>query len=98
MVLLGVSTFFLPCGFTQSMQFYALTTGSFISGALTMFVFSLGTLPVLSLISFASVKFSKNFKSGLFFKTAGFIVIFFAIFNLLSAFVAIGLIGPIGVF
>ncbi len=97
-ILLGTSTFFLPCGFTQSMQVYALTTGNFLSGAMTMFVFSLGTLPVLALISFASVKLSKNLQSGLFFKTAGFIVILFAIFNLLSAFVAIGLIGPIGVF
>src|SRR3990167_7081996 len=26
-VLVGIGTFFLPCGFTQSMQLYALTTG-----------------------------------------------------------------------
>lgn len=82
--LLGVLTFVLPCGFTQSMQFYALSTGSFADGALTMFVFALGTFPVLGLISFASIKLAKSLQSGIFFKTAGFLIIFFAVFNLLA--------------
>jgi sulfite exporter TauE/SafE/copper chaperone CopZ len=94
-ILLGAATFILPCGFTQSMQVYSLTTGSFIQGALTMFVYALGTLPVLALISFASVKLSKTLQSGIFFKSAGFIVIFFALFNFLSALAAVGLIRPI---
>jgi sulfite exporter TauE/SafE/copper chaperone CopZ len=94
-ILLGIATFVLPCGFTQSMQVYSLTTGSFIQGALTMFVYALGTLPVLALISFASVKLSKTFQSGIFFKTAGLIVIFFAVFNFTAALAAVGLIRPI---
>lgn len=94
-ILLGASTFFLPCGFTQSMQLYSLTTGSFVNGALTMFVFALGTLPVLALISFASVKLASSLQSKLFFKTAGFIVLFFALFNFLGALVAIGLLQPL---
>lgn len=94
-ILLGVATFVLPCGFTQSMQVYSLTTGSFVQGALTMFVYALGTLPVLALISFASVKLSKTFQSGIFFKTAGLIVIFFAVFNFTAALAAVGLIRPI---
>lgn len=94
-ILLGAVTFFLPCGFTQSMQIYSLTTGSFVTGALTMLVFALGTFPVLALISFASVKLSKTLQSGLFFKTAGILVLFFALFNFLSALVAVGLIPPI---
>lgn len=94
-ILLGAITFILPCGFTQSMQLYSLTTGSFLNGAVTMLVFALGTLPVLALISFASVKFSQTFQSGLFYKTAGFIVLFFALFNFTAALVAIGLIQPI---
>lgn len=94
-VLLGAATFFLPCGFTQSMQLYSLSTGNFIEGAITMFVYALGTFPILALISFASAKFSKTLQSGLFFKTAGFIIIFFALFNFLAALVAVGLISPI---
>jgi len=51
---LGMATFFVPCGFTQSMQLLALTTGSFLSGATIMFLFALGTLPTLLGISIAS--------------------------------------------
>lgn len=94
-IMLGIITFFLPCGFTQSMQLFSLTTGGFFQGATTMFVFALGTLPVLALISFASAKFSKGLNSDLFFKTAGFLILFFAAFNFLSALAAIGIIPPI---
>lgn len=93
--LIGVATFFLPCGFTQSMQVYTLSTGSFMTGALTMFIFALGTLPVLLLISFSLFSIKNSTKAGIFFKTAGLIVIAFAIFNLLNSFVAFGLIDPI---
>ncbi|MBP9759463.1 sulfite exporter TauE/SafE family protein [Candidatus Dojkabacteria bacterium] len=92
--LLGVATFILPCGFTQSMQLYALSTKTFIDGGLTMLIFALGTLPVLAAISFASVKFSQGIQSGLFYKTAGFIIILFALFNFLTGLVAVGLIPP----
>jgi uncharacterized protein len=34
--LLGGLTFFLPCGFTQAMQLYAISSGSALTGALTM--------------------------------------------------------------
>ncbi len=91
----GVATFFLPCGFTQSMQLYTLTTGSFIAGGLTMLAFALGTLPVLALISFSSFSIQKSSKAGVFFKTAGLIVIMFALFNLINSLVVIGLIPPV---
>lgn len=94
-IILGVATFFLPCGFTQSMQIYSLSTGGFIGGAMTMFVFALGTLPVLALLSFSSLGIKDLSKSGVFFKTAGLVVILFAIFNLINSFVMIGLIPPI---
>ncbi len=47
MFFFGASTFFFPCGFTQALQFYVLTTGSFITGSTTMLAFSLGTFPAL---------------------------------------------------
>lgn len=81
-ILIGVATFFLPCGFTQSMQIYTLSTGSFITGALTMFVYALGTLPVLALLSFSSLTIPNKARSGVFFKTAGLVVVFFGLFNL----------------
>ena len=94
-LLVGVATFFLPCGFTQSMQLYTLTTGSFMSGGLTMFVYALGTLPVLALISFSSFSIQNSSKSGIFFKSAGLVVILFALFNIINSMVVIGLISPV---
>jgi sulfite exporter TauE/SafE len=44
---LGASTFFLPCGFTQAMQLYAMSSGNVFSGALIMGVFAVGTTPGL---------------------------------------------------
>tara|TARA_Y100000310_G_scaffold335369_1_gene417246 strand:- start:1411 stop:3159 length:1749 start_codon:yes stop_codon:yes gene_type:complete len=46
--LFGGATFFLPCGFTQALQLYVLGSGNFMTGALTMLAFSLGTLPSLA--------------------------------------------------
>lgn len=91
----GVVTFFLPCGFTQSMQLYTLSTGSFMKGSLTMLAFALGTLPVLSLISFSSFSMKNSSKSGIFFKSAGLVVIMFALFNLINSLVVIGVIPPV---
>lgn len=93
--LVGVITFVLPCGFTQSMQIYTLTTGSFTAGALTMFSYALGTLPVLALLSFSSAKFYKKAQSGVFFKTAGLVVIFFGLLNLVGGLTVFGIIPPI---
>lgn len=94
-VLVGIATFFLPCGFTQSMQIYALGTGSFLKGALTMLAFALGTFPVLALVSFSSFSMKDDSRAGVFFKSAGLIVIMFAVFNILTSFVSIGWISPI---
>ena len=93
--LVGIATFFLPCGFTQSMQLYTLTTGTFLKGGLTMLVFALGTLPVLAMVSFSSLSIQNSSKAGIFFKSAGLIVIMFALFNLINSFVVIGIIQPV---
>lgn len=94
-LLVGVATFFLPCGFTQSMQLYTLTTGNFFEGGMTMLAFALGTLPVLALVSFSSFSIKNSTKSGIFFKSAGLVVILFALFNLINSLVVIGLIPPL---
>jgi sulfite exporter TauE/SafE/copper chaperone CopZ len=94
-LLLGVVTFFLPCGFTQAMQIYTLSTGNFLKGGLIMLSFALGTLPILALISFSSLSIGKHAKAGIFFKVAGLIVIIFALFNLINALVVINVLPPI---
>ena len=45
--IVGLLNGLMPCGPLQAMQVYALGTGSFITGALSMFFFSLGTLPLM---------------------------------------------------
>jgi uncharacterized protein len=63
--LLGGATFFLPCGFTQALQLYVLSKGSFAIGALTMLAFALGTLPALlslsTISSLATGAFQRHF-------------------------------------
>lgn len=83
-MLAGTFTFFLPCGFTQSMQIFALSTGSFWQGGIIMFMFALGTsiglLGIGGMISSIQGK-----KHGLFLKIAGLIVILFGLFNITNA-------------
>jgi sulfite exporter TauE/SafE/copper chaperone CopZ len=79
--LLGALTFFLPCGFTQAMQLFAMGSGSILTGAMTMGVFALGTAPALlgigGLTKIMKAKWTKYFLSA-----AGIVVILFAGFNI----------------
>lgn len=49
---LGAITYLLPCGFTQTVQAYALGTADPIKSATIMLVFALGTIPVLLAIGY----------------------------------------------
>ena len=80
----GALTFFLPCGFTQAMQLYAISTGSAIQGALIMSLFALGTAPGLLSVGGLSAAF-KGSKAKLFFATAGLAVILLGIYNISNA-------------
>ena len=48
--IIGLLNGLMPCGPLQAMQIYALGTGSFIKGALSMFLFSLGTVPLMLMV------------------------------------------------
>ena len=60
--IVGLLNGFMPCGPLQAMQLYALSTGSAIMGAVSMFLFSLGTVPLMfglgALSSFLSARFT----------------------------------------
>lgn len=94
-ILVWVWTFFLPCGFTQSMQIYSLSTGTFLSGWLTMLSFALGTLPILLLLSITWKSIQKSESANLFFKTIGIILIVLAFYNFLNSLVVLGVISPL---
>lgn len=56
---LGLMTVLIPCGVTQAMELLAINTGSAISGALIMFAFVLGTMPLFAIIGIATAKLSE---------------------------------------
>ena len=73
-MVMGALTFFLPCGFTQAMQLYAVSTGSFWQGVAIMGLFAIGTAPGLLGIGGLTSVF-KGRKARIFFMTAGLTVI-----------------------
>lgn len=88
-ILIGVLTFLLPCGFTQSMQLAAIASGNFFSGALIMGFFAIGTFPALFSLGLGS-SYAQKSDFKFFNKIVGAIVIFFAIYSLNSGLVLSG--------
>ncbi len=92
--IMGALTFFLPCGFTITAQSLALLSGSAFQGGLIMGAFALGTVPSLLFIGLSSVKFnSKPHLAERFAKVAGFLVLFFALFNMSNQMNVLGFSG-----
>lgn len=83
--ILGGLSFFLPCGFTQSMQLAAIASGDFVTGAIMMGLFAVGTSPGLlgvgGLTAIVEGDFAKKF-----FRFAGVLVIIFAGYNIINGF------------
>ncbi len=57
----GLLNGLMPCGPLQAMQLYALSTGSFVLGALSMLMFALGTVPLMFLFGAISAFLSSRF-------------------------------------
>ena len=87
---LGGLTFFLPCGFTQALQLYVLAKGDFLTGALTMLAFALGTLPALLSLSALS-SFASGANRQRFLRFAGAAVILLGVLNIRSGLVLTGI-------
>lgn len=77
--IVGALTFFLPCGFTLSMQLVAITSGNFLQGWLIMAIFALGTMPVLFALWLGS-SYIKEKKFTFLHTIVWAIIIFFGIF------------------
>jgi plastocyanin domain-containing protein len=76
--LIGMLNGLMPCGPLQTMQLYALGTGSALSGALSMFLFSLGTVPLMLGFGAISGFLSKGYTKQIL-KFSGFLVIILGI-------------------
>lgn len=59
--IVGLLNGFMPCGPLQTMQIFALGTGSPVKGALSMLVFSLGTVPLMLTFGALSGILSKGY-------------------------------------
>nr|WP_294488826.1 sulfite exporter TauE/SafE family protein [uncultured Anaerosporobacter sp.] len=73
--IVGMLNGLMPCGPLQAMQIYALSTGSPIAGALSMFLFSLGTVPLVFGLGVLSTVLSKKFTKKVMTVGAVFVVV-----------------------
>ncbi|MBA4347998.1 MAG: heavy metal transporter [Clostridiales bacterium] len=89
-LVIGLLNGFMPCGPLQAMQLYALATGSILTGALSMFLFSLGTVPLMlgagALFSVLKGKFAYVIQ-----RVSAVLVVFFAVVMATNAFSLLGL-------
>jgi len=77
---LGAASFFLPCGFTQAVQIYALSTGSPLFAGAIMAVFAIGTAPGLLALAGLPVVVPSTMRPTLL-RLVGVVVIGFAFIN-----------------
>jgi sulfite exporter TauE/SafE/copper chaperone CopZ len=90
--LVGAATFFLPCGFTQAAQVYALSTASPLAAGGIMAAFALGTTPgLLALASVPEVTTGRRQATVL--RVVGVLVLAFALLNVSSSLNLLGLSG-----
>ena len=78
--LLGFFTIFIPCGVTQAMEVQAISIGNPIQGALIMFSFVLGTMPLFALIGVATAKLTEGVQE-LFYKVAATTLVIMALYS-----------------
>jgi uncharacterized protein len=77
---LGALSFFMPCGFTQAVQVYALSTGSPVQAGLLMAVFAIGTAPGLLALAGLPVVMPVRARPTLL-RLVGVLVLGFAVIN-----------------
>jgi len=61
----GILNGLMPCGPLQTMQLFALASGSASKGALSMFLFSIGTVPLMLTFGALSGLLSKNYTKNI---------------------------------
>lgn len=93
-LLVGIATFFMPCGFTQSMQLYTLSTGICLGWTHDAHLCTWYTSGACARERRFCITRRKSICRN-FYKTAGLIVLAFATMNLINSLVVIGLISPV---
>lgn len=88
--LLGAMTIFIPCGTTIGMEALAISSANALNGALIMFFFILGTVPLFFGLGLITSVLGDTFRSK-FIKIAAILVIILGLASINGAFVAVGL-------
>ncbi|QGU95347.1 heavy metal transport/detoxification protein [Clostridium bovifaecis] len=73
-LIVGLLNGLMPCGPLQTMQLFALGTGSAVKGALSMFVFAIGTVPLMLTFGAISGILSKGYTKKIL-KFSGILII-----------------------
>ncbi|MDE8702924.1 sulfite exporter TauE/SafE family protein [Adlercreutzia equolifaciens] len=76
---LGLANGFMPCGPLQAMQLYAVSTGSPVEGALSLFFFCLGTIPLVLVVGIAASAL-KSQARRLMMQAGGILLVAFGLF------------------
>ncbi|MCD7777659.1 MAG: sulfite exporter TauE/SafE family protein [Clostridiales bacterium] len=87
---IGVVNALMPCGPLQSMQLYAIASGSLVSGALSMFFFCLGTIPLMFVFGVAAGALKNSFRK-IFMQTGAVLILIFGIYMLQNNFALSGI-------
>ncbi len=72
-LIVGLLNGLMPCGPLQAMQIYALSTGNAFAGAMSMFLFSMGTVPLMFGLGAAGTALGKKFTNKI--MTAGAVLV-----------------------
>lgn len=86
---LGAMTVFIPCGTTLAMEALAISSGNSFTGAMVMFIFILGTMPVFFGIGWITSILGDNFR-GKFLRIAAVAVLYLGITSMNGALTAGG--------
>ncbi|MDF2542089.1 MAG: Heavy metal transporter [Herbinix sp.] len=90
---IGLLNGLMPCGPLQAMQLYALSTGNPLQGAISMFLFSVGTVPLMFGFGVLSSLLNKKFTHKMLSASAVLVVIL-GIFMLNNGFSLSGITMP----
>lgn len=90
--LMGAITILLPCGFTMTAFGISILSKDFVRGALVLFFFSAGTLPVLLAIGLISHKLFNRIKFRKYLQELiGIVIVIIGLFTINSQFIILGL-------
>lgn len=79
-IILGLFTILIPCGITQAMMALAISSSQPFVGALTMFFFVLGTIPVFFLLAYFATQIGEKHKN-IFYKAVAIFLIVLSIYT-----------------